>query len=317
MEFLKNNMKSVHNLVFPGQGSQRPGMGADFFENFPGAKAVFERASAALGEDLGAICFSENEKLDLTEYTQPCILTCSIAMLETLRNELPLEAAFFAGHSLGEYTALVAAGVFQLEDAVKIVRKRGALMQRAVPAGEGAMAALIAEDLQNLPYQELVLASGAEIANVNSAEQTVISGQKVNVEKAVAALEEKLPQIQVIFLNVSAPFHSSLMKPAESEFREYITGFSPSINFTPAGRVASNVSGTLHNESTLIDNLVAQIGAPVHWLENMRLLIETKNPILEIGPNKTLSRFFGAEGVKIKSVTNLRSMQAFCAPETV
>jgi trans-AT polyketide synthase, acyltransferase and oxidoreductase domains len=309
-------MKSLHNLVFPGQGSQRPGMGSDFYENFPQSKEIFSRASAALGEDIPAICFPENPKLDLTEYTQPCILTCSIAILESFREELTLDSALFAGHSLGEYTALVAAGVFQLEDAVKIVRKRGALMQQAVPAGEGVMAALIAEDLQNLPYRDIVLAAGAEIANVNSPEQTVISGRKTAVEQAITALEEKLPQIQVLQLNVSAPFHSSLMKPAETEFREYLTGFSKSINFKNAGRVASNVSGKLHSETTLIDDLVAQISAPVRWLDNMQLLIQSNNPVLEIGPNKVLTRFFSAQGVKIKSVTNLKSMQSFCAPET-
>ena len=304
------NMKNVFNLVFPGQGSQRPGMGADFYEQYPQAKEVFDRAGAALGEDLAAICFGEDERLDLTEYTQPCILTCSIAILRTLEAELEFEAQLFAGHSLGEYSALVAAGVFSLEDAVKIVRARGKLMQQAVPAGIGAMAAIIGDDLPDLDYRSIVEAAGAEIANMNSPAQVVISGRKAAVEKAATAIEEKFSQLQTMPLNVSAPFHSSLMRSVEAEFRNCLLEFSESIVPANIGRVASNFSGKLHTKETLIDNLVQQVSSNVRWIDNMKLLADGGNPILEIGPNKPLSRFFGALGTKIKSVMNLKSLQA-------
>jgi malonyl CoA-acyl carrier protein transacylase len=130
-------------IVFPGQGSQRPGMGKDFHERFAVAREVYAEASAAAGLDLEALCFGEDERLGLTEFTQPAILTTEIAMLRALEAEFGVEGELFAGHSLGEYTALVAAGVLALADAVRLVRKRGALMQQAVPAGEGAMIAVI------------------------------------------------------------------------------------------------------------------------------------------------------------------------------
>ena len=309
-------MTDIYNIVFPGQGSQRPGMGSDFSEKYAESREIFARASEALKEDIAQICFTENEKLDLTEYTQPCILTCSIAMYHAIRTEIPLSGELFAGHSLGEYTALVAAGVFSLEDAVKIVRRRGALMQQAVPAGVGAMAALIADDLQTLDVQKIIEANGAEIANLNSTSQTVISGNRDAVEKASAALKLQWPQIEVIFLNVSAPFHSSLMKSIEREFHDYLSSFSPNFTMEKVGKVASNYSGKLHDEKNLINHLVSQISGSVRWLDNMKLLIANKLPVFEIGPNKPLSKFFGTLGAPVTSVINLRSLKPLLSAVT-
>lgn len=302
-------MNDIYSIVFPGQGSQRPGMGSDFYEKYPEAKDAFVRASGALGEDISAICFSEDPKLDLTEFTQPCILTCSIAMFDAMRKATPFQTDLFAGHSLGEYTALVAAGALPLETAVKIVRRRGALMQKVVPVGDGAMAALIAENLDQTGFRALVATAGADIANINSTSQTVISGSKAAVERAAAEIRSQLPQVDVVFLNVSAPFHSSLMKSIEGEFREYLMGFAGDFVLQNATRVASNFSGKLHDKANLFDNLVAQISGSVRWTDNMQLLAASGHPALEIGPNKPLNKFLSSAGIPVTSVINLRSLK--------
>ena len=192
-------------VVFPGQGAQRVGMAKDFVAAYPESAAVFAAASAATGLDMAELCFTENEQLNQTEFTQPAILTAEIAMFAALKAHYGFAPRVFAGHSLGEYTALVAAGVVPLEAAVQIVRKRGALMQQAVPLGVGAMAALISDDLATFDYQAVVKETGAEIANFNSAKQVVISGPKAAVEEASRVLKEKFPTLTVIPLNVSAP----------------------------------------------------------------------------------------------------------------
>ena len=304
--------------VFPGQGSQRPGMARDFFDEYDLARRVFAEAEEASGADLSEICFAEeDERLNLTEFTQPCILTAEIAAFRVLQEEFGYNPAFFGGHSLGEYSALVAAGAIPFADAVKIVRKRGALMQGAVPPGVGAMAAVILEGIGDTDFQAITEASGAEIANWNSASQVVISGKREAVEAAAAALREKLsggkgPEeggADIRFLEVSAPFHSSLMKDIEAEFQEFLAGFSASFQPEKAQGVLSNFTGDFHKAQEMTENLVRQISGSVKWVENMKTLMARAGDILEIGPNRPLGKFFASVGGEAKSVINVRSIK--------
>lgn len=295
--------------MFPGQGSQKPGMGQDFFNEFPISKAAFDEASQAIGEDMTALCFNEDPRLDLTEFTQPAIVTVEIAMYRALKEKYNLTGAFFAGHSLGEYAALVAADVMPFSDAVKIVRKRGALMQSAVPEGVGAMAAVIMPDIDKSGFEAIVENHGAEVANFNSLEQVVISGKKEAVEAASEEIRVKFESngVNVIPLNVSAPFHSSMMKGIEDEFRSFISEFSSNFNMDRANTVVSNFTGELHTPETMIDNLISQISGSVKWVQNMRLLKDRSASIYEVGPNRPLQRFFKTVDVDITSIINVRS----------
>lgn len=296
-----------YSIVFPGQGSQKPGMGQDFFEKYKLAQEVFEEASEAIQLDLKELCFTENEKLNLTEFTQPAILTTEIAMLRVLESEFGIKGEYFAGHSLGEYTALVAANVLDLQSAVKIVRKRGALMQSAVPEGVGAMAACIATNIIETNIKDLVTECGAELANLNSKNQVVISGRKEKVEEAAKKVKETIPEVDVVFLNVSAPFHSSLMKPIEKEFHEYLSSFT--FKTENCTRVLSNFTGEFHKPESLLTHLTSQISGSVKWIENMTVLISKNLPIIEIGPNKPLAKFFQTLGAEIVSIINLRGLK--------
>ncbi len=295
----------MYSYVFAGQGSQRTGMGADFYEDFEEARIIFDKASESLGEDLKKICFEEDPRLNLTEYTQPCILTMEIAVYEVLK-KFKKNGQFFAGHSLGEYSALTSAGVFLIEDAVKIVKKRGQLMQKAVPEGVGAMAALISENIDQYDYKQILSHYNVDLANINSRDQVVISGNKENVESAVAEIKQNFPSIDAVFLNVSAPFHSKLMKGIEEEFREYILQFPIKKEFCV--NVLSNYTGNFHQPENLIDNLVYQISGSVQWIENMKKLIEKQLPIIEIGPNRPLGKFFLTLGKEVPSIINVRSL---------
>lgn len=296
-------------IVFPGQGSQRPGMGKDFFDNFPESKAIFDAASQAIDVDMPALCFTENEQVNQTEFTQPAILTAEIAMWTALQRKYSLNAQAFAGHSLGEYTALVAAGVMQLPDAVKIVRKRGALMQRAVPLGVGAMAALVLDNITSTDCASVVRNAGAEVANFNSPSQFVISGKKECVEKACQDVTAKFEGLRAIPLNVSAPFHSTLMRSIESEFRDYLCSFKGNMNLERASTVLSNYSGTFHTAANVLDNLVSQISGSVQWLKNMEAIAGLKCEVLEIGPNRVLAKFLSSVEVSAKSIIDLKSAQ--------
>lgn len=298
----------MYAFVFPGQGSQRPGMAKDFYDEYATVRALFEDASAAIDVDLAALIFAEDDpKLNLTEFTQPAILTVEMAMVKVIEQEYSKTADYFAGHSLGEYTALAAAGVVDFVDAVKIVRKRGNLMQVAVPEGTGAMAALILEKIESTPYREIVAKHDADVANINSADQVVISGAKAAVEGAVAEIREKIEGINAVFLNVSAPFHSRMMAPIEDEFRSYLASFT--IRPEHSAKVLSNFSGTFHRPDTLIDHLVRQISGSVRWIENMQALIDTKASILEVGPNRPLGKFFSTLGAEVPSVLNVKGLK--------
>src|SRR4051794_38940562 len=203
--------------LFPGQGSQAAGMGKDLYERFPEAKHVFDEADSALGYPLSQLCFEgPEEKLKMTEVTQPAILTVSVAAYRVLRAQGAPEPAFVAGHSLGEYSAHVAAGTLSFTDAVRTVRNRGKYMQEAVPVGVGGMAAILgmAADAVNVVCRDAAEGEVCEPANINSPEQIVISGHKTAVERAAKLASDRGAKKAVI-LPVSAPFHCSLMKPAQ------------------------------------------------------------------------------------------------------
>ncbi len=295
----------MFSYVFAGQGSQRPGMGMDFYQEFEEAKRIFDLASESLGEDLKKICFEEDPRLNLTEYTQPSILTMEIAVYEVLKKYNKI-GQYFAGHSLGEYSALTAAGVLEIQDAVKIVKKRGELMQRAVPEGVGSMAALISENIFQHNFRPILDKYEIDLANLNSKDQVVISGKKEGVEKAVDEIKKNFPAIDAVFLNVSAPFHSRLMKEIEPEFRDYLMQFP--IKKENSTVVLSNFTGDFHQPEKLIDNLVFQISGSVKWIENMQKLIEKNLKIIEIGPNRPLGKFFLTLNVEVPSIINVRSL---------
>lgn len=288
-------------IIFPGQGAQREGMGRDFYDQFPIAQETYEAACDAIGVDLKAISFSEDDaRLHLTEFTQPAILTNEIAIYRVASQELGLNPGWLAGHSLGEYAALVAAGALDFSDAVQIVHKRGELMQQAVPAGAGGMAALKLEGLLKLEaVRDTIVASDVEIANYNSDSQIVISGRASGIAAARDRLAREVPRLEFVELPVSAPFHCGLMRRIEAPFNAWLEQFE--CNPAAAGQVLSNFTGRPHPtiRKGIFDNLVRQISEPVRWIENMQLIeneSEGEGDILEIGPGRPLGGFFLRQG---------------------
>jgi len=278
-------------FLFPGQGSQSVGMGRDLANAFPLARQTFEEANDALGFDLADLCFNGPEdQLRLTEFTQPAIFTVSVAALRVLA-AAGTTADYLAGHSLGEYSANTAAGAIEFSAAVRTVRRRGQLMQQAVPAGEGAMAAVLgmqAEAVATL-CQEASREVGAPVepANLNAPEQTVISGATAAVERAVVLARERGAK-RAVMLHVSAPFHCSLMQPAQDALAPVLQD----IAFSPAKiPVVVNVDARLVTEAAeLRDALVRQVTGAVHWTESMQLLIaQGVTTFVEVGPGKVLS----------------------------
>lgn len=277
-------------FLFPGQGSQSVGMGRELAEKFPIAKRTFEEADDALGFTLSRLCFEgPEEQLRLTEFTQPAIFTVSVAAQRVLA-ERGITPDYVAGHSLGEYSADVAAGVLAFSDAVKTVRSRGRFMQEAVPAGEGAMAAVLglsSEDAAKACADAATQTGGVvSAANFNSPEQTVISGAAAAVERAGALAKERGAK-RVVPLPVSAPFHCALMQPAQDRLADLLRG----LRFGDARfPVAVNVDAkVLTGADDLRDALIRQVTGPVRWVESMRLLI-SHGPVrfVEVGPGKVL-----------------------------
>ena len=278
--------------LFPGQGSQFTGMGRTLADAFPAARAVFEAADDALGMKLSTLCFEgPDDALKQTEVTQPAILTTSIATLRAIEAQRPdLKPTFAAGHSLGEFSALVATGALEFEDAVRTVQTRGRLMQQAVPAGEGAMAAVVGLDAPAIRAvcDEVAAATASVVApaNFNSPEQTVISGTAAAVADASAKLSAAGAK-KVVELSVSAPFHCALMKPAADGLAAALEdttvhGFScPVVTNVEA---APNV-----DPSRVKDLLVRQVTAPVRWVESIQHIAHAdQTSALEIGPGKVL-----------------------------
>jgi [acyl-carrier-protein] S-malonyltransferase/trans-AT polyketide synthase/acyltransferase/oxidoreductase domain-containing protein len=291
-------------------------MGQDFCQRFASSRAVFEEASEALGTDLGALCFDEDARLSLTEYAQPAILTTEIAMLRALGEAFGLEARRFGGHSLGEYTALVAAGAMPLAAAVRIVRERGRLMQEAVPVGRGRMLAVIGRELDLAAVERAIDGLAVTIANDNSPEQIVLSGLAEDVAVAESRLADGEGR-RLVALDVSAPFHSPHMAGIEPAFAAVLEAASGGWDASRAPAVTSNLTGGFHDAdpAALCGRLVRQISGTVRWRSNMAALADGSIRIVEVGPGRPLRGFFKAVGVTIESITDVRSATRILAGE--
>ncbi len=266
-------------------------MGRQLAEEFPAARAVFEQADSALGMNLSRLCFDgPEEELRLTANTQPAILTTSIAALRALQSQFPIAPELAAGHSLGEYSALVAAGALDFADAVRAVRERGRVMQEACPPGQGSMAALIGLEMDVVKETCNTACAGGEIvvpANLNAPGQIVVAGHAAAVRRAVGIAKERGGKMSVE-LNVSAPFHCPLMKPAQERMAAVLTG----INVKPlAFGVIANVDAQVNRDSSrVVPLLLQQITAPVRWEDSMRTLAGAGvTNAIELGAGRVLA----------------------------
>lgn len=277
-------------FLFPGQGSQYAGMGKDLAENFPIVRQAFEEADEALGFKLSALCFNGPEDdLKLTFNTQPAILTTSIAALRVVRQETGLQADFLAGHSLGEYSALVCSGALSLADAVRTVRSRGTFMQEAVPVGVGAMAAMLSIEGDELAAICKEAAQGEVVApaNFNSPGQIVIAGHATAVNRAIEIAKAKGYR-KAMLLPVSAPFHCALMQPAADRLKTVLDAVTMNPLVLP---VVTNVEATANQDSARVrELLVQQVCAPVRWEQSVQTMIGLGvTRFVEIGPGKVLT----------------------------
>jgi [acyl-carrier-protein] S-malonyltransferase len=276
--------------IFPGQASQYAGMGKDLSDNYAAAREVFAEADEALGFSISAMCFGGTaEELQLTENTQPAILTVSVATLRAMQAEGLPQPDYVAGHSLGEYSALVAAGALSLSDAVRTVRARGRYMQEAVPVGSGAMAAVKDAELGTLMEicNEAQQGDVCTPANINSANQIVIAGHAGAVDRAIALLKERGIK-RAMKLKVSAPFHCALMMPAQ----ERLAADLEELEFHDLRMpLVTNVdAAAIETGAEARDALVRQVSSPVRWLESVELLWqEGVRTFVETGPGKVLS----------------------------
>lgn len=293
-------------FIFPGQGAQYCGMGKDFYEQTEIGRAVYDRASKLLGLDVPQLCFTENDRLDITEYTQAAMVTTGIAMMEVLKSK-GVTPDVTAGLSLGEYCALTAAGVMSVDDAITTVRQRGILMQEAVPAGIGAMAAVLALDADRIE-EVLKDFQDAEIANYNCPGQIVISGRKEAVEEAgeklVAAGAKRF-----ILLKVSGPFHSAMLKGAGEklgEVLEHVTVKEPVIPYV-ANVTASYVTGA----DEVKPLLQKQVSSSVRWQQSVEaMIVDGVHRFIEIGPGRTLAGFIKKinRGVTVLNIEKLEDV---------
>lgn len=274
-------------FVFPGQGAQVVGMGQNVYENSAVAKDVFEQASKAVDLDLKALCFEENNDINITEFTQVCLLTTSVAIMEELKTR-GVKADVAAGLSLGEYCALVAAGSMNFVDAAKAVRKRGIFMQEEVPAGKGGMAAILGMDAAEID-KNIEEFDKVQVANYNCPGQIVITGDKEAVENAAPALKEAGAK-RVIPLNVSGPFHSIYLKEAGEKLYQALSEVTLGELKIP---YVTNVDASIVTDTTRTKELLKeQVYSSVLWEQSVRAMIADGVDIfVEIGPGKTLSGF--------------------------
>ena len=298
-------------FIFPGQASQYPGMGRDLATNFPEAQEVFTKVSKILGFSIEKFCFhGKAEDLQLTEITQPAILTVSIAAATvlTLRGIKP---HFVAGHSLGEYSALVVAGALSLSDAVQTVRKRGKYMQEAVPVGDGAMAAILGLKIHEVNALCHDSAQGEVLtpANLNSPGQIVISGSSQAVQRATA-LASQWGAKRAILLPVSAPFHSPLMQPAQEKLEKDLNKIDFSDLQVP---LVNNVDAIeIRYKSEIANSLLRQVCTPVRWSETIQFLVKKGvGRFVEVGPGRVLSGLVrqNARSVKLFNVEDTESLE--------
>jgi [acyl-carrier-protein] S-malonyltransferase len=276
--------------IFPGQGSQHPGMGKNLTENFRAARLIFEEADDALHFSISRMCFEgSDEELQLTENTQPAILTTSVAVLRTMESEGFPRPEYVAGHSLGEYSGLYAARSLSLQAAVTTVRSRGTYMQEAVPVGTGAMAAVLGAEIDVIENACRDAAQGQVCApaNINSPNQVVIAGHAEAIDRAQELLKAAGAK-RVIKLNVSAPFHCELMKPAQERLEVDLESVTFANLATP---LVANVSAAeVTKGAEARESLVRQVTAPVRWLQSMEELIASGvDTFIEVGPGKVLS----------------------------
>lgn len=307
----RESMEGKTAFVFPGQGSQYVGMGRELVESFPAAKALMAEGSEVLGIDLERLCFMGPEDvLALTANTQPAVLTVStVAWAAAV--EHGMRPDFVAGHSLGEYTALVAAGSLTYPDALRTVRRRGELMQEAVAVGEGAMAAIIGlspEAVEKI-CREFAQGEVLEVANLNASMQTVVAGHTAAVNRAAAAARaEGAKRVQM--LSVSAPFHSSLMRPIAKEFATVLAGLNirdPHIQF-----LANRDAQPRRTAAEVTQSLIEQLDHPVRWVEIIRRLIRHGvETFVELGPGKVLSSLIKRidEAVRIYHIEDRKSLE--------
>ena len=297
-------------FLFPGQGVQKCGMGKDFYENSSQAAKLFEKTSEALGLDMKALCFEENARLDQTEYTQAALVTTYLAMCRDLESR-GVKPDITAGLSLGEYAAIAVAGAMSDLDAIRLVRKRGMLMQNTVPAGEGAMCAILALDEKKIE-EVLNEIPDVTIANYNCPGQIVITGKTVAVEMAAARLKEAGAR-RTLMLNVSGPFHSPMLEPAGAALRqelEQVTFQKLQIPYV------TNVNACeITDASEIPELLVRQMYSPVRWMQSMEYMLKNGvDTFVEIGPGKTLEGFLKKinRNVQVHHVSCWEDLEQIC-----
>lgn len=298
-------------FIFPGQGAQVCGMGQDFYEQTETGRQVFDTASALLGFSMPELCFEKNDRLDITEYTQPAMVTASLAMMKVLMERTGVKPDTAAGLSLGEYPAMAAAGVMSVEDAIRTVRQRGILMQEAVPAGIGGMAAVLAMDAGKIE-EAIAPIEGVQIANYNCPGQIVISGKKEAVDEAALKLKEAGAK-RVIPLNVSGPFHSRMLEEAGRKLKEVLDTVEI---HTPEIPYAANVTAEYVTRAEDVKPLlVKQVSSSVRWEQTMRMMLEDGvGTFIEIGPGKTLAGFMkkidrGARVINIEKLEDIEKVK--------
>ena len=293
-------------FIFPGQGAQACGMGKDFYEQTETGKRIFDKATQLMGFSMPQLCFEENDRLDITEYTQAAMVTASIAMMRVLE-ENGIRPDVAAGLSLGEYCALAAAGVMSDEDAIRTVRQRGIFMQEAVPVGQGAMAAILALDAAAI--EEVTGAmEGVWIANYNCPGQIVISGEKAAVEEACEKLKAAGAK-RTVMLNVSGPFHSGMLAAAGEKLGQVLSQVE--IHEPQIPYVANVTAQYVKNAGEVKELLTRQVSSSVRWQQSVEAMIaDGVDTFIEIGPGKTLAGFMRkiSRDVKTFNVETLEDM---------